>query len=199
MSSLQIDPMTQVPVDAELANLHLRLSGDDDLQLISHQLYVLAGAEYVEGQTRRTLASRSHVWTIPRFPLSNFQMRLPRGKTTRIDRIEYYESNSTTPVVLTGPSSPTPGTDYQEDLSSDNGARIRPRDGHSWPTVDHDRISPVKIYFTAGYTAPAEVPKELQVAVLVYAAQQLENPDGMTDLDHQTADRLLSPYKLDMI
>jgi uncharacterized phiE125 gp8 family phage protein len=179
-----------------MANTHLRLAGTDDLQLVSHQVYLKAAVEFVEGQTQRTLASRAHKLTLMRFPYGSNAITLPRGLCTAVAQITYYDGTNSA-VTLTGPTSTPSGTDYQEDLSSPHGGRLRPAVGMSWPSVATEVIAPVVIEFTAGYTDLQLVPYSLQNAIYVAAAQYLDNPDGMEkDMNIDLPFTLLSPWRL---
>jgi hypothetical protein len=187
------DAWTQIPIDPELVNLHLRIGDRDEMQQIAHQVYLPAAMEWAEGYTKRSLDARTHRWTLNRLSGS---IMLPRGRCTAVESIAYWE-NSTTQVVLTGPSSSTPGTDYQEDLTSDIGAVLKPNSGESWPSADQSQISPIVITYTAGYSGNA--PQDVQTAMLMYCADRLEiatEYDAKKTYTNTTAEMLLQPFRL---
>lgn len=188
------DPIQQIPIDAELANLHLRLSGDDDMQLLAHEMYLKGAVEWAESQTWRAFSARNHYYVLRQFPAHSIV--LPRGKCQAVESIVYYTDPST-PVTLSGPTSTVPGTDYQEDLTSETAGIIQPNPSESWPSVDDSVIRPIVITFTAGYTPYA--PRDAQVAMLMYAADRLDiatENDAAREYRDPIADRLLQPFWL---
>lgn len=187
------EPITQLPFDSELANLHLRLSGDDDMQLIAHSVYLRGAVEWAESQTHRAFSKRTHTLVLNRFPLRH--ITLPRGRCSAVESIVYYE-NETTPVTLRGPSSSTPGTDYQEDLSSEAGGILAPLASDTWPSVDSYVIKPIEITYTAGYDM---APEDAQVAMFMYAADRYDiatENDAARAVGRYAAEKLLMPFQL---
>jgi hypothetical protein len=90
---------------------------------------------------------------------------LPGGVTTAVEKIDYIDEAGA-PQTLTGPTSPTPGTDYQEDLTDDEGAFVMPPDDASWPAVDLGVTNAVVIEFTVGYAANSDgVPEDIKAAI----------------------------------
>lgn len=151
-------------ISRTVMNTHLRVDyGDDDVLL---DLYVRAAISWCENALHRTVFERSHRWVLRDFELCYPQaIRLPRGKTQSVERIEY--SSGGEAVTLYGPTgdaSPA-GADYQEDLRGDDGGVLMPVRGGSWPSVDRDVPAPVVVQFTAGYAADA-VPPDLLHGIL---------------------------------
>lgn len=199
---LHVDPVTMspLPVDLDLIKEHCSNTGTTDLDDLI-DVYLRGAIEWAEGQMKRTIFVRSHTWVLKDFPRDRFQeIRLPRGKTVSVQSIVYSQNGQT--VTLTGSSSGSPGgTDYQEDLTGDDGGVLMPNRGSCWPSVDCDVPAPVKITFTAGYD-PGEVPGEIVHALLfaVSDAIDIRGTDDLLDksgptLFHRNA--LISAYKLD--
>ena len=70
----------------------------------------------------------------------------------------------------------TLNTDYILDSHS-HIPRLSPVEG--WPTTyDSDRIHPITITYTAGYTSAALVPPEAKQAIITQVAYMHENPDA---------------------
>ena len=188
------DPIIKLPFDSELAALHLRLSADDDMNLVAHEVYLKGALEWAESQTHRAFSKRTHRLVLHKFPLRHIS--LPRGKCESVESIVYYEDAST-PVTLRGPSSSIPGSDYQEDLESDAGGLLSPLATESWPGVDSDVIKPIEITFTAGYDL---APADAQVAMFMYAADRYDiatQNDAVRDFSSMIAERLIGPFSLD--
>lgn len=149
------------PVTLELAKAHLRITHDNEDELI--RTYVVSARKWVEEYTRRALITQTWDLTLEGFATT---ILLPFGRTTEVQYINYYDSAGVE-QTLTGPTSGSPvGTDYQEDLSSDEGAFIRPAVGDSWPSVQSDRLAPVTVRFDVGFGMAADVPASLVTAIL---------------------------------
>jgi hypothetical protein len=165
-------------LDQDLLKTHCRIDGDamDDLLTMYEQVAI----QWAEHETRRSILSRQHTFTVSDFPRAYPQhLVLPRGLCTSVDKIEFYRGGDLN--ILYGPTSGSPGgSDFLEDLSSENGARIGPLSGQSWPSVDVDHISPVKIVYTAGWEAD-EVPADIKYA-LMFAVQDCIEFTGSADM-----------------
>lgn len=162
-STITTEPATE-PVTLEVAKAHLRVTHDDEDELI--RTYLVASRRWVEEYTWRALVTQTWDTTIDDFPRSGkLGIILPRGRCTAINQITYFDTAGAQ-QTLTGPTSTVPGTDYQEDLSSDEGARIKPPIGDAWPDVEADRIAAVTIDLTVGYGDASAVPESIVMAVL---------------------------------
>jgi uncharacterized phiE125 gp8 family phage protein len=195
---LDVDPLAASPLPVDLAALkqHLRVDVPDDDALIG--TYLLAAVSWAEGAMHRTIFSRGHRWVLRDFPQDTYQrIRLPRGKTVSVDKIEVDRRDGL--LTLRGPSSGSPaGTDYMEDLRGDDGALVMPQAGASWPSAELDRPAPVTVHFTAGW-AQADVPQEIVHALMFAVADAYElrgTPDlnGGRTLDAREA--LISGWRL---
>ena len=174
---LEVDPLTTspIPLSLDLVKDHLAIDYDDSNVLIEQ--YILAAIRAFEDTTHRTVYSRQHVWVLNDFPQwRDYQITLPRGKTTAVKSIVYYSGGEA--VTLTGPTSNTVGTDYQEDLRGDHGGVVMPPLSESWPSPDLDRPDPVTITFTAGWDE-ADVPPDVLQALLWYIRTAFD--DNRTD------------------
>lgn len=196
---LDVDPLnaSPLPVDLDLIKTHCAVDGiEQDDQL---EVYLLAAIQAFEDSTHRTLLAREHRWVLRDFPRWSYQwIRLPRGKTRSVAKIEYVRDGQT--VTLTGPSSEPAGADYLEDLRGDDGGVLMPPQGGTWPEVDCDHPAPVTITFTAGWL-PAELPKNVLHTLLFSVRIMLDDLRGSEDPTRQpvvirTLEALTSPYRL---
>lgn len=190
-----------MPVPIEVVRRHCHLD-DDALAPQTDALlkiYINAAVNWFEGQTHRSVVSRTHRWILAEFPYDcdDVSIRLPRGKTQSVDSIAYVSGNQTT--TLTGPSASPPGTGFSESLIGDDGGLIMPPYGGSWPSTDYEVPAPVTITFQAGWTL-SQIPDDVKYALLFYCSDAYELR-GTSDLD--TAGRnldartsLISPYSL---
>lgn len=130
--------------------------------------YVSSARAWLEEYINRALITQTWQMTLPDFPYPYpFEIALPLGRCSAVNSITYTDSAGAS-QTLTGPTSGSPaGTDYQEDLSSDEGARIRPPVAGEWPSVQDEAIAPVTVDFTVGYgTKSSDVPDALRTSVL---------------------------------
>lgn len=170
--SLQVEASTTPLIDADLLKVHCSIDGSvfDDLL----DLYQQIAIRWAEDVMKRTILSRSHILTLSDFPRTTYPplMLLPRGTTRAIESIAYQSGGQEN--TLRGATSTTVGADYIEDLRGENGGRITPNVGQSWPSVDCDHVSPVRITFTAGWASADVVPAPIKHAVMVAVSDCFE-------------------------
>jgi uncharacterized phiE125 gp8 family phage protein len=153
------------PVSLSLAKAHLRVTHDDEDELITQ--YIASARRWLEEYTRRAFITQEWELTLERFPITApFEIVLPWGKARAINDISYTDSAGN-PQTLSGPSSSPAGTDWQEDLSSDEGGRIRPPSDSDWPQTEDHNIAAVTVNYDVGLAAlSVDVPDSLKTAVL---------------------------------
>lgn len=193
------------PISKDLVEQHLRLDASDQDDLLKS--FVLAAAEWAEGDTHRTIFKRDVRWVLREFPYDGrMEIQLPRGKTNSVASIQYSVNGSM--VTMRGPSSGSPtGTDFQEDLRGDGGAILMPARGGSWPSADCDVPAPVVITFSAGWV-PAEVPMDI-VHAMLFAVSDAFDIRSTSDFDASTLSAtgprfavrsaLISPYRMSRV
>jgi len=194
---LEVAPVdaSPLPVNLDLIKQHSAIDSSDFDTLM--ETYLLAAIAWAEGAMHRTIFARSHTWVLRGFPCDVRQeIRLPRGKTQSVESIEYVHNGAT--VALTGPSSSPAGTDYQEDLTGDDGGVVMPNDGAVWPAYEIEVPAPVTIKFTAGWQ-PAQVPSEI-IHALLFAVNDAFEMRGAADMNagpgFQARNALISAYRL---
>lgn len=194
---LDVAPLdgSPLPVDLGLIKQHCAVDGMDFDALLTS--YLLAAIAWAEGATHRTIFARSHSWVLCEFPTTAKQeIRLPRGKTRSVDSIECVVNGAT--LTFRGPSSNPVGSDYQEDLRSDEGGVLMPVRSGVWPAVDFDAPAPVVVNFMAGWVA-GEVPSDIIHALLFAVSDAFENR-GTADMtlgrNFETRETLISSYRL---
>jgi hypothetical protein len=174
---LDVEPLATSPPSISLALLkdHLAIDYPDLDALIKTNLAAAVGA--FEGTTHRTVLRRVHRWVLADFPQTDYQrIRLPRGKTRAVQRIEVTIGGVVT--TLHGPSSGSPaGTDYREDLTGDDGAEVMPSRSSSWPAPDYDSPAPVAIVFEAGWS-PSEIPAGIMRALMFWVRAGIDDERG---------------------
>ena len=162
-------PASPSLISQPLIDLHASISSGDYAPLVD--LYLPSAIQWAEGYMHRTVISRAHEWTLRGFPCNWQEIRLPRGKTQSVEQIRYWRNGAYR--TLTGASSGSPaGSDYQEDLSGDDGGVLMPPRGCDWPSVDDEVPAPVVIHFTAGW-AVADVPEQIIHAIALHVTQSI--------------------------
>lgn len=164
------------PLDFDVLKSHLAVDSENLDSLL--RLYESAALTWAESNMKRSILSRRHTWVLSKFPCGYQSIRLPRGLTQEVESISYYSNGEL--FVMHGPSSGSPGNDYQEALLPD-GAVLMPLRGRSWPSTDCDVPAPVTIVFHAGWLTAADVPNEIKYAMMFACSDMLEIR-GPTDL-----------------
>ena len=194
MTNLALHPLSlvcQPPdvttfLDQTALRAHLAIDGTALDPIV--ELYEKAAIAWAEDYMHRSIMAREHRWVLKDFPRGRGRFNnlhgefiLPRGKTIRVNSIEYVDGGGT--HTLYGPSSSgsPPSEDFQEDLNDESGGRISPLRNRSWPNVDYDSIAPVVINFRAGWETAAEVPVSIHHA-LMFAIDDMLETRGTQDL-----------------
>lgn len=158
-------------IDSDLLKKHGRIDfSDEDANL---EFYLRGAIEWAETATLRAIVAREHRLVLREFPCWGRQeIKLPRGRATAVDSIQYVAGGVA--YDLTGPTSSSPqGSDYQEDLRDHRAGVLMPLQGSSWPSVDYDAIAPVVVTYTAGWAA-SEIPPEIVTAIMFAAADAFD-------------------------
>lgn len=188
--ALDSDQITDLGLDLDLIKSDLRIAHSDLDELLWSEL-VPAAIARAEAFTHRAIVSRAFRWIIDQFPYRYDQMLLlPLGKVQAIASIAVSVNHVTT--VLTGPTSGSPGTDYQEDLRGDR-ARVMPAVGTAWPIHDIDVPAPIVVTFTAGWTE-GNIPADLRRGISAAVADQLDLDAQAINLE--VPEKLLSAWRI---
>lgn len=194
---LSIDPLPTNDLDRDLFKAHANVENPEWDQLLD--TYLPGAIEAFENDTHRTVIARTHRWVLAAFPTAGAEIRLPRGKTSSVGSIEYSQNGET--VTLNGPDASPTGTDFVQDLASDDGGILRPAYGTVWPSADYNVLSPVVINFTAGYAWDG-IPKGILQAILFKATDHVEFRGAADiaarsdEINQRVWDRLISSYCL---
>ena len=171
---------TQEPLSLPRAKLHIKVepTDEDDNELISD--FIRASRFWAEDYTHRKLVTQTWDLTFNQFPNGAGMFELPFGNSQQVVRIQYIDSAGAT-QTLTGPSTSPAGTDWQEDLSSDNGAIVAPPYNGSWPTARDSTPGAVTVRFVTGYGEPNAIPEAL-VSALLFKLSDLYDVRGIADM-----------------
>lgn len=225
-----VDPPGLLPVSLTEAKQHLRISSSAEDSNINS--LIRGATSWAETETRRRLIEQTVTLSMDRFPRRGefvhhsghafenihfshvrqfgrqFEHRareraifLPGGVTTAVNKIDYTDEDGAA-QTLTGPTSPTPGTDYQEDLTDNEGAWISPPLDSQWPAVEVGTVNAVVIEYVVGYSDdPDGVPDEIKSAIKFRIGDLFNvrsSTDGKGGELAATASMLLDPYRIQM-
>ncbi len=185
------------PITLELAKGHLRVTTDDEDSLV--KTYIAAATKWAEEYMRRAVVEQTWTLTGDLFPIrAPFTIGLPLGRCTAVNQIDYTDSAGAA-QVLRGPSSSSPvGTDYQEDLSGDEGGRIRPNSDEDWPQTEDHIMAAVSIEFVVGYGAGGArtIPASVITGILYRLTDLYEFRGAIDGNGTANAKDQLSAYRL---
>ena len=153
---LSSSPEPELPITLDMAKAHLRITDDDEDDLIN--AYIDACVGWAEHESHRAIARRQYLVVRDQFPVGGWM--LPLGKVQSIESVEYIDADGD---VQTWASS-----EYELDNASDFQSRLRPASGTSWPTVG-DYWAAARVSLTAGWDGSA-VPYAIKQALLLKLA-----------------------------
>lgn len=188
-----ITPPSGEPVSLEEARLHLRIDSDDEDPLVA--ALIRAARDYVERQTGRALITQTWQFTQDRFPWYGEVIRLGRAPVQSVTFVKYLNSSG----VLTTLAS----TEYIADITTYGAGEIVLGYQKTWPTIQ-DQRNAITVEFIAGYGSNAtSVPPSLKAAILLVLGDLYANREaqvaGMTINENPTVERLLNPYRYQLV
>lgn len=167
MLNRSVQPLVE-PVSLAEAKSHLRVDFDDDDAYI--QNLIMAGREYVEVMTARSLITQTWVLYLDRWPRTDRVEQWPNaGLPVGTIMIPRHPVQSVTSIVWTGADASVntlPTTVYQTDIVS-KPPRIALMPNQSWPSPSLTSTNGVQITFVAGYTTPNLLPRMTRQAMLL--------------------------------
>lgn len=218
---------TTYPITLADAKAQLRITHGAEDQHI--QNLIAAATRWAEVETRRVFVTTTVELKMDRFPYRrehcyfefdefrntsplykysrqeerharDRQIFLPGGNVTKVENIVYTDSDSVE-QTLTGPTSDTPGTDYQEDLTDSDEAYVMPAAQDDWPAVADAVVNAVTIRYNVGYGGNEDsVPDDIKMAIRFRVADLFTFRDsadaGNKSEWFKAAENLLSPHRI---
>jgi uncharacterized phiE125 gp8 family phage protein len=183
------------PLALAEALVHLRETGDGGANDEYIEVIITAAREACEARTERTLTTTGWLLQLDGFPSvtsdnPNAAIYLYQPPIIAVQSVQYLNASGTLTTI--------DSADYVLDAASAPG-RLVPAPGKVWPAVQEGAINAVRVAYTAGYGAAADVPKPLRQWMLLAIGDMYENRNGSTErpsIPHDFADNLLNPYRM---
>jgi uncharacterized phiE125 gp8 family phage protein len=177
---------TQEPVTLTEAKAQLRLDIADDDGLLAG--YLLAAREYIEGQTKRDLVTKTWDYTIDYgWPVRGLRqyIRLPVNPVQSVTSVSYVDEAGATQTLA---------SDQYTVMSRMTYSAIVPAYDVTWPTTRRVPDA-VTVRFVSGYE---NCPQDLKLAVMLLAGHFYENREAVSGKAMSEVplafDALISPY-----
>lgn len=191
---MRVTAPAALPVSAEEAKAHLRVSHSDEDALIGAYLdAAISRLDGYAGILGRCLISQVWRQDYPGWPPHGL-FRLPLCDVTAIGGLKYSDADDVEQTV-----DPSLYQRHQDGLSS----FLWLRSAFTAPSLYDDRLDPVRITFTAGYgDAAGAIPPAIKQAILLMIADFYENREDTVvgvGLDVRPlprgVDALIGPYR----
>ncbi len=149
----------QLPVTLEEAKAHLKITGDEEDELLRN--YLTGAFEWATESARRAIVEREYLVQRDDFPIGTWD--LPLGRVASITSVKYIDADG---VLQTFGGSPLP---YEVDLDTDFAPRLRPKRNASWPSTG-DFLSAAQVTLQGGW-AQENIPFTVRSAILLKFAE----------------------------
>ena len=164
----QLSPPAAEPLTLAEAKLHLRVDADitDDDSLIT--ALIVTARQQSEHRTGRALVSQHWRYAIDAFPVDSLELPLP--KLLSVQSVTYLDSAGTRQTLA--------NTEYDV-ITDELVGRLIPAYGKSWPSC-RERPGSVRVDYTCGYGAAADVPQSIKAWMLLAIGAWYENREALT-------------------
>ena len=150
------------------AKLHLRVDADitKDDSLIT--ALIVTARQQAEHRTGRALMTQQWRLGLDQFPADSLELPLP--KLQSVQSVTYLDSNGSRQTLV--------NAEYDV-ITDELVGRIIPAYGKSWPDC-RERPGSVRVDYTCGYGAAADVPQSIKAWMLLAIATWYENREALT-------------------
>lgn len=159
-----------LPVTLAEAKIDARVDHDDDDALLTG--LIAAATERAEGWARRAFVTRTCELALDGWPAGYGEIALPMPPLVSVVQVAYFDWQNARHVV--DASEYIVYTDVVPGL-------VSPLFDRCWPQpVQLRPISPIRVMYTAGYGAPADVPEIYKQLIRALVVIDYEHREGMT-------------------
>lgn len=145
---------------------HARAAGQPVEQ---YQPYVRAAEAFVEQITGRKLVTQTWQCFLDDWPQSD-RIALPFGKLQSVTHVKYTDTTGTQATLAS--------SSWEISTARDPGV-LALSYNQSWPSTTLRVLDPIEIQFTCGWTTAADVPYDIQAAILLIAAHLYEHREDV--------------------
>lgn len=131
---------------------------------------IQAARERVEDITRRALLTQTWQYVLQSWPAGDY-IKLPFGNLQSVSSVKYIDTDGTTTTM-------TATTDYLVEANGEGIGRIVLPYGESWPGTSLYPSNPITIEFICGWTAAANIPSKIRIALLMILADLWDNREA---------------------
>ena len=164
----QLSQPSAEPLSLADAKLHLRVDADitEDDSLIA--ALIVTARQQAEHRTGRALVSQQWRLGLDQFPDDSLELPLP--KLQSVQSVSYLDSAGTRQTLA--------NTEYDV-ITDELVGRLIPAYGKSWPSC-RERPGSVRVDYTCGYGAAADVPQSIKAWMLLAIGAWYENREALT-------------------
>lgn len=165
--SLSVAPSIE-PVSLTEMKDHLHYCDSDQDTYIG--ALISAARQACESETDRVFLTQTWVMGLCEFPEI---IAVPYPPLQSVEAITYYDENGSIQTL--------DSSQYQVENLSDPGM-IAPARGCSWPTVDDETLTSIRVVFKAGWATADSVPVEIKHAIKLLTAHYFWNPSATSEM-----------------
>lgn len=176
------------PVSLAEAKAQCRIDGSDEDALIA--LMISAARRAAEIRSGRALVTQTWELALDAFPASAIELPMPPVQS--IVSIKYLDAAGVEQTI--------DAADYALDTYGSQRHWVLPAQNVSWPDT-LDAANAVKIRFTAGYGAAADVPQDIKMWILLALGTMVKHRETtaegqLVELPGDYWQSLLDPYRI---
>ena len=150
---------------------------------------IAAARNTIEQWLRRQLLTATYELSLDAFPtVRDNVIRLEMGPVQSIVSISYKDVDDNLAIMILD--------DVSQDLKTDP-ARLRPKQGNTWPATRND-LNVVTIEYVTGYGVVADIPGSILTALRMLITDLYAHPSAQAEMklmDNATYERLLWPHR----
>lgn len=180
------------PVSVAQAKEHLRVTHTDDDTYIGN--LITAARQSIEVSTRRAVGSgQTYEAGYELFPSVYNRLVIPNPPLGSVSSLKYYDVNNSLVTV--------DSSNYTVENQASGVSYLALNDGYSRPTVSKERVAPVLVTFTAGYST---LPMPLHQAILLLVAHYYDTREPIAFNANpmrvpRSVDFLINQYKIRLV
>lgn len=168
MTLVRVTAPAETPITLVEAKAHLRVDGSAEDTYISGLIAAAVALCDGQGSLGRSMVTQTWAKWVPQSP---GVVRVGMGPFIALTGVDYYDSDGVEQVAVV--------SDYEVRLDGDF-VNVRPKSNKAWPPAMM-RDDAIKLTFTAGFGAAADVPDGIKHALLMLVAHWYANREAVTN------------------